>query len=94
MNEEQAQELVRMAERYAARMSFGCSHECREDFYFHAQALIDYLTAIIEYEFWAQQDDLPVLDLPYPHCPCHMTTAFDAEGTKFRKRMEDYLCAA
>jgi hypothetical protein len=78
MTEEEYRERITDIEKYVNRTGFGCSRDCPGDFFWHGQALIDYLTAMVEAEFYG--------GVECPSCPCNLQERFFEEARRFQEK--------
>jgi hypothetical protein len=82
VTEGEYRERIADVERYVNRTSFVCEPDCPHDFFYHAQALMDHLTLLVEAEFYAVNGH----DMKLPDCPCDLLPRFLDESMRFEKR--------
>jgi hypothetical protein len=85
MTGEQYNRRIAQIERYCNNTAFLCEPECNKDFYYHAEALMVYLTTIVEAEFYGVPDP----ELYFPSCPCKLASRFLTEEAKFRQKWRE-----
>ena len=82
MTEEVYRERIADIEKYVNRTGFGCSRDCAGDFFWHGEALIRYLSALVEAEFYNELES----GVECPSCPCNLQSRFLEEAARFRAK--------
>jgi hypothetical protein len=84
LSESQYQERIADIERHVRRTSFACQRgECSMDFYEHGQFMIDYLTTLVEADFYGVSDP----EMPVSQCPS-LEVRCKGEVVLFRQNWE------